>query len=262
VVSFDKGPPAALAKHFAALPELPPEARSKFWYDWGPVFYRGRLTGKVRVLGIASDPGPTERVVGRTLVGDAGQRVQGFLAKLGLTTSYALVNAFPFALHPSQASGALPLLADPDQKRWRNRFYDLVTGPDLQAIVAFGANAQEALRLWDGAPGVLPIKVPHPSSHDAAALAKAWREAIPQLRAAVTPDPDGTPGLPNYGSTIEEADYHAIPPADLPFGLPSWVGDDAWGRKATPRHNNSVERLSSDPEHTLVWQAPRAEDLE
>ena len=106
------------------------------------MFYRGRLTGKVRLLGIASDPGPTERVVGRTLVGDAGQRVQGFLAKLGLTTSYALVNAFPFALHPSQASSALPLLADRDQKRWRNRFYDLVTGPDLQAIVAFGANAR------------------------------------------------------------------------------------------------------------------------
>ena len=78
----------------------------------------------------------------------------------------------------------------------------------------------------------------------------------------MTPDADGTPGLPNYGSTIEEADYHAIPPADLPFGLPSWVGDDAWGRKATPRHNNSVERLSSDPEHTLVWQAPRADELE
>src|SRR6187431_1470441 len=102
MVSFDKGPSVPVAAHFAALPELPPESRGMFWYDWGPVFYRGRLTGKARLLGIASDPGPTERVVGRTLVGDAGQRVQGFLEKVGLTRSYVLVNAFPVAVHPGK----------------------------------------------------------------------------------------------------------------------------------------------------------------
>ena len=59
------------------------EHRDLFWYDWGPVFYRGRLNGTARLLGIASDPGPTERVVCRTLVGDAGQRVQGFLTSSG-----------------------------------------------------------------------------------------------------------------------------------------------------------------------------------
>ena len=263
MVSFDKGPPAALAKHFAALPELPAEAQSKFWYDWGPVFYRGRLTGKVRLLGIASDPGPTERVVGRTLVGDAGQRVQGFLAKLGLTTSYALVNAFPFALHPSQASGALPLLADRDQKRWRNRFYDLVTGPDLQAIVAFGANAQEALRLWDGAPDVLPDQRAAPLEP----RRRRPREGLARRDPAAPRSRD--PGRRRDARPAQLRRHHRggrLPRRsrrrDLPFGLPSWVGDDAWGRKATPRHNNSVERLSTDPDHTLVWQAPRADELE
>ena len=102
MVAFDKGPPAALAQHFADLPDIAPEFRSLFWYDWGPVFYRGRLTGRARFLGIASDPGPTERVVGRTLVGDAGQRVQGFLEKVGLTRSYVLVNAFPVRGAPRQ----------------------------------------------------------------------------------------------------------------------------------------------------------------
>ncbi len=52
-------------------------------------------------MAIASDPGPSERLVGRTLVGDTGQRIQGFLTKLGLTSSYVLVNAFPYAVHPS-----------------------------------------------------------------------------------------------------------------------------------------------------------------
>ncbi len=238
------------------LPDIAPEFRSLFWYDWGPVFYRGRLTGKARFLGIASDPGPTERVVGRTLVGDAGQRVQGFLEKVGLTRSYVLVNAFPVAVHPGKVSKAQPLLDDDDQRTWRNRFYDLVTGPELEAIVAFGGNAHIALDLWDAKPDVPTFKVPHPSSHNAASLLEQWRTAIPDLRAAVTADPDGTQSGANYGSTFKESDYQAIPPADLPFGLPPWVGDDAWGRRSKPRHNNSVERPSSDQEHTLVWQAP------
>ena len=96
---YDPGPPSKFETLFAACP--PPTAfREHFWFDWGPVFYRGRLDGSARVLAIASDPGATERLVGRTLVGDAGQRVQGFFAKIGLDHSYAAANAFPVQLHP------------------------------------------------------------------------------------------------------------------------------------------------------------------
>src|SRR3954467_9668645 len=38
MVAFDKGPPAAVAQHFAELPDIAPKFRSLFWYDWGPVF--------------------------------------------------------------------------------------------------------------------------------------------------------------------------------------------------------------------------------
>lgn len=259
---FDKGPPARIARHFAALPDIPATHRGLFWYDWGPVFYRGQLTGKARFFGIASDPGPTERVVGRTLVGDAGQRVQGFLGRLGLTESYVLANAFPIAVHPSDASRAKPFLADPDHLAWRNRFYDLVTGPDLEAIVAFGGNAHRALDLWDTKPDVPTFKISHPSNHSETSLLNQWRAAIPDLRAVVIPDPDGTASGPNYGDTFEESDYSPIPKADLPFGLPSWVGDDAWGRRAAPRHHNSVERSRMDTEHTLMWKAPTPEELD
>ena len=144
MVAFDKGPPAALAQHFADLPDIEPQFRPLFWYDWGPVFYRGRLTGKARLLGIASDPGPTERIVGRTLVGDAGQRVQGFLTKLGLTRSYSLLNAYAYALLPSHAMGAIPILAEPAQQTWRNELFAMVVGPQLEAIVAFGLQAKIA----------------------------------------------------------------------------------------------------------------------
>lgn len=255
---FDKGPPIAIARHFAAVPPIPAGLRELFWYDWGPVFYRGRLNGSAKVLAIASDPGPTERLVGRTLVGDAGQRVQGFLTKLGLTTSYALVNAFPFAVHPSKVSRALPLLSDPDHLAWRNRFYDLITDSRLEAVIAFGGNAQAALRLWDSAPDVPTFQIPHPSAHDGADLAAKWAAAVPAARAAVTPDPGGSQSGPNYGSAIVEADYARIPYADLPYGQPTWIGDDRWGRTGSPRHNNAIERSSSDPDHVMTWQAPRS----
>lgn len=262
MASFDKGPPAPIANHFAQLPDVPARFRDLFWWDWGPVFYRGRLTGNARFLGIASDPGPTERLVGRTLVGDAGQRVQGFLGKLGLTRSYVLVNAFPVAVHPGKVSKAKPLLSDPDQLAWRNRFYDLVTGPQLEAIVAFGGNAHLALDLWDSKPEVATFKISHPSNHSTTQLLSQWRTALPDLRGVVTPDTDGSSTGPNYGSTFQESDYAPIPAADLPFGLPPWVGDDAWGRRSSPRHHNCVERMNEDPEHRLVWRAPTPQELD
>jgi uracil-DNA glycosylase len=252
---FDPGPPAAIARHLAKVPSYAAQ-RDLFWYDWGPVFYRGRMNGSARLLGIASDPGPTERIACRTLVGDAGQRVQGFLAKLGLTRSYALVNAYAYALLPSRARDARPLLADPAHRKWRNKLLNDITGPPLQAVVAFGAEAREAVRLWEPRPDVPVFEVPHPSSRDARRLRESWRDAVEALRGIVEPDADGDPTLPNYGSSFRESDYARIPPRDLPFGLPAWFGDDAWGRRARPRHNNSVERPGSDLRHTLIWRAP------
>src|ERR687896_67481 len=143
---FDRGPTNAIAQHLARLPAYTPEQRKLFWYDWGPIFYRGRLDGSAKLLGIASDPGPTERIAARTLVGDAGQRVQGFLAKLGLTRSYALVNAYAYALPPSRAPDARPLLASTEHRTWRNKLLNDITDSRLEAIVAFGAEAREAVR--------------------------------------------------------------------------------------------------------------------
>ncbi len=252
---YDPGPPPALADHFAALPSFE-EHRDLFWFDWGPVFYRGRLDGSARLLAIASDPGPTERVACRTLVGDAGQRVQGFLTRLGLTHDYVLVNAFPLALHPSRSSAARPLLAHEPYRGWLNALLDQVSGPAVEAVVAFGTNARAALRVWDHAPDVPTFTVSHPSNHSTADLLDSWREALPAIRAAVAVDPGGDNTGSNYGSTFEETDYAPIPARDLPFGLPDWVGDDHWGRTARPRHNNSVDRPASDPDHALVWRAP------
>jgi len=112
-IEFDSGPPAAWATLFSTLPDYS-QFKQNFWFDWGPIIYRGRLDGTAKVLCIASDPGATERIAGRTLVGDAGQRVQGFLAKLGITHSYLCLNAFAYGLFPTHTNQAGPMLNDPD----------------------------------------------------------------------------------------------------------------------------------------------------
>ncbi|MFN7921864.1 MAG: uracil-DNA glycosylase family protein [Bryobacteraceae bacterium] len=254
MLEFDPGPPPALADLFGNPPDYS-AFKDLLWFDWGPIYHRGRLDGSARLLCIASDPGPTERIAHRTLVGDAGQRVQGFLAKLGLTRSYVLVNAFLFALHPSQAGNSTAMHNDPGIKGWRNQLMDRLKTPAVQAIVAFGEQAQQAAQRWPGKAGVPLFEVPHPSSRNPGQLAAAWKDAITQLRAIVTPDPDGDTSLPNYGTGIKEADYAPIPHRDLPFGVPAFLGDDAWGRKASPRHNNQVDRQG---DFKIIWTAPKS----
>jgi hypothetical protein len=252
---FDHGPPIGFARLFDLVPD--PPVKDDFWFDWGPVFYRGRLDGSARVLCIASDPGPTERIAGRSLVGNAGQRVQGLLTKLGLTRSYVCLNAWAHALHPGRASAERARLDEPDQLEWRNDVYDAATGPDLQAVIAFGEMAQAAVALWPGRPSVELCDVPHPSSHDETRLLDEWRAAVTRLREIVTPDEDADGGGSNYGTTFTEADYAPVPRRDLPFGAAAFLGDDAWVR-ALGGAQSAVQRPSPDDAHTLIWRAPQA----
>src|SRR5438552_524407 len=156
----------------------------------------------------------------------------------------------------SYGGEAEQLLAEPAQQTWRNQFYDAVRPGAVDAVIAFGANAQAAFDLWPHKPDVPVERIPHPSSRDEAALLREWHDAITRLRQKVTPDPDGNAGGPNYGSSFAEADYAPIPRRDLPFGVPDFLGDDAVGRQAHPRHNNCVSRPSPDDGRTLIWKAP------
>src|SRR3546814_12191691 len=73
------------------------------------------------------------------------------------------------------------------------------------------------------------------------------------------PDDDGDPGLPNYGSSFRESDYAPVPARDLPFGVPPFLGNAAWGRARHPPRRGSVTRPRPDDPHTLVWVAPDTE---
>jgi hypothetical protein len=271
----DSGPEGSIKTIINATPDYQAEVgdTTTFWYSFGNLLYRGRLDGSARVICIASDPGPTECLpfVRRALVGDSGQKAQGFLSKLGLTTSYVLVNAFAVALHPSKSTKGLDVLKNNTKiMAARHGMYSALLNGGTQAIIAFGGNAEEAYRLWkasNAAVATIPFfKVAHPAAVDRdgsgndTAL-KGWAKAIPKLRAIVTPDPDGDPGQPNYGSFFTEMDYTRIPRRDLPKVAPAYTGDDSWGRAANPRHGNCCKRPSPDDGQSLILQPPQGQGI-
>jgi len=254
-IQFDRGPSAKMAGLLMDYPDYTP-VKEYFWFNWGPVFYRGRLNKSARVLCVASDPGPTERVGNRVLIGNAGQRVQGFLSKIGLNRSYVCLNGFVFALHPSHLSDGIKLLSDPVQLAWRNKVFDAATGPKLQAIVAFGDLAKKTVDQWTGKGDVPVFKTYHPSYRNGDHIITAdWNRVITELRKIVTKDPGGNNTSPLYGTSFEENDYSPIPSRDLPFGTAPFIGDEHWLR-TTSRGMNSVSRPGGD-DFTLTWKAPK-----
>lgn len=280
---FDAGPAEPFASHLANAPGYPPsppyadadgvymgiDFNEVYWDDWGPVFYRGRLDGSARLLVIASDPGPTECLpfVRRGLVGDAGQRVQGLLDKLGLTRSYTLVNAFIYATRPSNVSKSVKLLRDsPDHADWRDAFYDMIVAEnDLQAVLLLGGQSQKAFDQWnrsrqdrglsDLEQELTVVYATHPSagghmgawdSDRSKDMATAYRDAVTALRAVITPDDPAGPRLPNYGEVITEFDYGVIPQADLPETARehAWLRDMSYARnRLKGSHKNPVRRI-------------------
>jgi Uracil DNA glycosylase superfamily len=254
-IEFDKGPSKAMATLFSQHPDYS-AVKDLFWFDWGPIFYRGRLDKTAKLLCVASDPGPTERIAGRALIGNAGQRLQGFLSKTGITKSYVCLNGFVYSLHPSHLSDGIKLLSDPAHLSWRNKVFKAVKGSGLQAIVAFGVVAQAAVDLWDGKGDIPVFNTFHPSySGDIIKFLTDWNRVITGLRQIVTKDSDGDNTLPLYGNAFLESDYASIPRRDLPFGAPEFLGDDAWRRKK--KGMNTVSRSATD-DHVLTWIAPQS----
>ena len=243
MVEFDPGPPKSDRRPPRRRAQLRARTADLFWYDWGPVFYRGRLNSSAQLLCIASDPGPTERIACRTLVGDAGQRVQGFLTKLGLTRSYALVNAFAYALLPSQVDAGATRSC-PSRTTWpgATRCWTGSPGPQLQAVVAFGMQAQARGRLWDRRPTCRCFEIAAPVQPRRRPLVTEWRAAITELRRSSPPTPTATPPAPTTGRSSPRP---TTPDSarDLPFGLPDWVGDDAGADSAA----EAPQQRGADP---------------
>jgi uracil-DNA glycosylase len=220
-----------------------------FRVEWGPVFHRGRLDGSARVLCIGQDPSHNENVVRRILVGEAGRRAQGFLAKLGVTNSYVLVNTFLYSVY-GQAGGEKHK-DDPGIVAYRNRWLDaLLVGTKVEAVVAFGSLADAAWKAWKQTPNghksaAAYAHVTHPTQPESSskgsktkraeatkAMLAGWNAAIQALRPAVAHPDQPAPPEP-YGDDFRPGEKPDIPSFDLPAGLPAWMrNEDGWAARA------------------------------
>src|SRR5919106_2210110 len=152
---------------------------SNFRVEWGPIFHRGRLDGSASVLLIGQDPGQHENILRRILVGEAGRRVQGSLAKLGITRRYVLINALLYSVFGSNGG---KYVARPGPRDYRNQWILGILKPGtVQAVVTFGGLAKKAWEAFTdvhGVPGGVAVEnPPHPTFPESAGGTKGEKAA-------------------------------------------------------------------------------------
>src|SRR2546421_12142699 len=232
---FDPGPVkdpfASPARDYPGAEAYPPEL---FRVEWGPIFHRGRLDGSAKVLIVGQDPGQLESFGRRCRVGEAGQRVQGFLRKLGIDHSYAIVNASLYSVF-GQPSHTEVLAVEPAVAPYRGKWLDaLLVGSSVDVVVAFGDLAHAAFEAWRGPESNPRVEVEyapllHPTypegSKAPGAMKKMldqWNAALPALRGAL-PSTGVAPGAAPHGADLLPTDRAQIPEGDLPAGAPPWM---------------------------------------
>ena len=162
--------------------------RNDFRIEWGPVFHRGRLDGSAKVLVIGQDPAQHETIVRRILVGEAGHRLQGFLAKLGIVRSYVLVNTFLFSVLGQ--GGGERHRNDAKIAAYRNKWLSaLIVGKEVEAVVALGSLAESAWEAWkrtsDGkSVDVAFRRITHPTQPESAGVLGQVEDIGPNERLA------------------------------------------------------------------------------
>lgn len=236
---FCPGYPSPYDALVASAPSDDTYPPAAFRSEWGPIFHRGRLDGTATVLVIGQDPAAHETVARRILIGVAGQRAQGLLARLGITTSYTMINTFLYSVYGQ--SGGAHHQHDTGIIAYRNRWLDLIaTSNPLEAIITLGTLAADAYQTWAATPtgrtsATYHAAVLHPTYPESASAAGTislaaatkqlldnWNAALPGLHAAIT-HTDQPPNLNPYADAFVPADLAAIPAADLPPGLPGWM---------------------------------------
>jgi len=246
---FDSGygnePFRALCADFPDEKVYPP---ADFRTEWGPIFHRGRLDGSARVLILGQDPAQHESISRRILVGEAGQRIQGFLAKLGIDRSYVLINTYLYSVYGQ--GGGNRHKDDPQIAAYRNRWIEaILASRKIEAVVALGMLADHAWQIWKKTPKGQATNLPyvyitHPtqpessSGGDAAKHAAAikamlanWNTALTALKPSIS-RPDRVIALQLYGTEFKAGDDMEIPEMDLPAGTPPWMrGLASWSRR-------------------------------
>jgi hypothetical protein len=217
---------------------------SGFRLEWGPVFHRGRLDGTARVLVIGQDPAQHETIARRILVGEAGHRLQGFLFKLGIDSSYVMVNTFLYSVYGPASKNAEVTRIATYRHKWLDAIFD---HEPIEAVVALGGLADKAWLKWSAAstPSVAYQHITHPTAPESSAgrgqgdhaqlIAKMlanWNAGLQAIAPGIA-HPNKKRKLVAYGDAFADGEKRPIPMEDLPAGSPAWMAtDDGWADRA------------------------------
>jgi uracil-DNA glycosylase len=253
-------------------PEVFPPA--DFRVEWGPVFHRGRLDDSARILVLGQDPAAHEAIVRRILVGEAGQRVQAFLARLGFTRSYVMVNAFLYSIYGRGSEirhrDDAPIVA------YRNLWLDaLMKSGKVKVVVAFGGPADSAFRAWRASPAgkdrsdLFYVRLTHPTHPESTAgyapskqlaaahqaMLREWNKALRSLHPRLSSD---VPGQLTPFDEQAAPPTEPIPEGDLPAGCPSFMRSlTTWARRSGQTEEDRRATITvTVPAGERPWRKP------
>jgi hypothetical protein len=133
----------------------------KFRWEFGPMWYRGRLTPEsVKVFVVGQEGAQDENVSNRAFTGSTGTRTQRFLNHLGIHRSYLFLNTFVYTINGQ--------LEDDPRFKWieqgsespivdyRHKLFDHMLETNSQTVALFmgvGAGGKASLATWINARG-------------------------------------------------------------------------------------------------------------
>lgn len=245
---YDAGPPPFWLEKFAGLSDdfFLNHPSNRFRTAFGGVLYRGRLDDTAKVLVIGQDPSTDEAISRRAFTGSAGQRLQMFLNRVGITRSYTIMNTFAYSIKGQFDSEMRSISLEAPLKNFREDLIDTILERNpIQAILTFGAGARHAIENWQNSNKVKIFELVHPTAPENITHPN-WNGQLSDIANFLEPDDPSKIDLTPYSGRWNKAVHLTdIPRFDLPYDIPAWHGTDGTNSRRDP----------ADRVKNIIWES-------
>ena len=247
--NYDQGPPAFWMEKFSSLSDdyFLNHPSERFRTSFGGVLYRGRLDNTARLLVIGQDPSTDEAIARRAFVGSAGQRLQKFLNKIGISRSYTIINTFAYSIKGQFNTEMRAISLEPPLKNFREDLMNTIIDKNpIEAVLTFGAGARHAVENWENTKNIQVFHLVHPTAPEQTTHPN-WNEKLPEIAGFITPDDPDLVDLTPYDGNWDNAIHGTpVPRFDLPYDIPFWHGT-----QGTRSRRDPADRVKN-----IIWQSP------
>lgn len=245
---YDPGPPPFWLQKFSSLSDdyYLNHPSDRFRTAFGGVLYRGRLDDTAKVLVIGQDPSTDEAIARRAFVGSAGQRLQKFLNKVGITRSYTIMNTFAYSIKGQFDTEMRGISLEAPLKNFREDLINTILERNpIQAILSFGAGARHAVEHWENNTDIKVFHLVHPTAPESTTHPN-WNGQLKDIADFLEPDDATIVDLTPYSGRWDKAVHLTdIPRYDLPYGIPSWHGTNGTNSRRDP----------ADRVKNIIWES-------